>query len=58
METGEPPHEAYLDAILVELARRAETVQGELVSIYLGGGTPSLWRPDAIARAIAAIVAT
>jgi len=25
------------------------------VSIYLGGGTPSLWRPDCIARAIAAI---
>ncbi|HEY5933727.1 MAG TPA: coproporphyrinogen-III oxidase family protein [Kofleriaceae bacterium] len=58
VETGEPPHEAYLDAILVELARRAETVPGELVSIYLGGGTPSLWRPDAIARAIGAIVAT
>jgi oxygen-independent coproporphyrinogen-3 oxidase len=26
-----------------------------LVSIYLGGGTPSLWRPDCIAQAIAAI---
>jgi oxygen-independent coproporphyrinogen-3 oxidase len=25
------------------------------VSIYLGGGTPSLWRPDCIASAIAAI---
>jgi oxygen-independent coproporphyrinogen-3 oxidase len=25
------------------------------VSIYLGGGTPSLWRPDCIAAAIAAI---
>jgi oxygen-independent coproporphyrinogen-3 oxidase len=25
------------------------------VSIYFGGGTPSLWRPDCIARAIAAI---
>lgn len=58
METGEPPHEAYLDAILVELGRRAPAFRGELVSIYLGGGTPSLWRADAIARAIAAIVAT
>jgi oxygen-independent coproporphyrinogen-3 oxidase len=55
VETGEPPHEAYLDAILVELDRRAPAFPGELVSIYLGGGTPSLWRPDAIARAIAAI---
>jgi oxygen-independent coproporphyrinogen-3 oxidase len=38
-----------------ELARRADRFTGELVSIYLGGGTPSLWRPDCIAEAIAAI---
>lgn len=55
MEVGEPPHEAYLDAILRELAARGDAFAGPLASIYLGGGTPSLWRTDCIARAIAAI---
>jgi oxygen-independent coproporphyrinogen-3 oxidase len=45
-------HEAYLDAIVRELELRAGAFTGELVSIYLGGGTPSLWRPDCIAAAI------
>ena len=34
---------------------RADAFPGVLTSIYLGGGTPSLWRPDCIAAAIAAI---
>jgi putative oxygen-independent coproporphyrinogen III oxidase len=55
VEVGEPPHERYLGAILRELDARAPAFAGELVSIYLGGGTPSLWRPDCIARALAAI---
>jgi len=57
VEVGEVPHELYLEAILRELDARAPAfaAAGELVSIYLGGGTPSLWRPDCIARAIAAI---
>jgi len=55
VEVGEPPHERYLDAILRELDARAPAFAGELVSIYLGGGTPSLWRPDCIARALGAI---
>jgi oxygen-independent coproporphyrinogen-3 oxidase len=55
VEVGAPPHEAYLAAIARELALRAGRFTGELVSIYLGGGTPSLWRPDCIAAAIAAI---
>ena len=38
-----------------ELELRAGAFTGELVSIYLGGGTPSLWRPDCIAAAIARI---
>ncbi len=53
--TGAPEHERYLEAILAELAARAPRFSGDLVSIYLGGGTPSLWEPDCIARAIAAI---
>jgi oxygen-independent coproporphyrinogen-3 oxidase len=32
-------------------------VPGELASIYLGGGTPSLWKPACIKRAIAEISA-
>lgn len=39
-----------------ELAARGGAFAGELVSIYLGGGTPGLWRPDCVAAAIAAIV--
>ena len=64
--TGAPDHERYLEAILAELDSRGARFSpagggrgnGEtcaLVSIYLGGGTPSLWRPDCISRAIAAI---
>lgn len=41
--------------MLRELDARAGDFPGELVSIYLGGGTPSLWRPDCIAAAITAI---
>jgi coproporphyrinogen III oxidase-like Fe-S oxidoreductase len=42
-----------LRAILVELDHRAGGFEGnELVSIYFGGGTPSLWRPDHLATVI------
>jgi oxygen-independent coproporphyrinogen-3 oxidase len=51
---GEPPHDEYLAAILRELDERAHELDGtELVSIYFGGGTPSLWRPDCLAAVIA-----
>lgn len=56
VEVGEPPHDAYADAVLAELAARAPAFEGgALASIYFGGGTPSLWRPDCVARAIAAV---
>jgi oxygen-independent coproporphyrinogen-3 oxidase len=60
VEVGAPDHDGYLRAILAELAARAprfETheTQGRLVSIYFGGGTPSLWRPDCVATAIAEV---
>jgi putative oxygen-independent coproporphyrinogen III oxidase len=54
IEVGGQDDDGYLTAVLAELARRAEDFPGQLVAIYLGGGTPSLWRPDCIARAIAA----
>ena len=57
-EGTEPPHEAYRDAILAELGDRAGRFEGRrLVSIYLGGGTPSLWDPAAIGAVLAAAAA-
>ncbi|MBA3393011.1 MAG: coproporphyrinogen III oxidase family protein [Deltaproteobacteria bacterium] len=55
VEVGEPPHVRYRDAVLAELESRAASFTGELISIYLGGGTPSLWQPDCIAAVIAGI---
>lgn len=54
--TRELPHEAYLQAVLRELEARKHRFEGaRLVSIYLGGGTPSLWDPGCVARLIQAI---
>ena len=50
------PHDEYLAAVLHELGERAGDFAGRrLVSIYFGGGTPSLWRSDCLAAAIDAI---
>ena len=50
------PHDGYAAAITAELAARAGWFRGEsapdLRSIYFGGGTPGLWRPQAIGRVI------
>src|SRR3954470_17555442 len=53
---AEIPHDGYADAVIGEIeARRAWFAgAGPLVSIYFGGGTPGLWRPDALARVIEA----
>ncbi len=58
------PHDEYADAITAEIAARApwfraDSIEGQgkspaLASIYFGGGTPGLWRPDALGRVIAA----
>jgi putative oxygen-independent coproporphyrinogen III oxidase len=49
------PHEAYADAVLRELAWRAADY-GDLAlrSIYIGGGTPSLWAARDVARIVRA----
>jgi putative oxygen-independent coproporphyrinogen III oxidase len=53
------PHRHYLDAILTELAERAPEVAGRrLVSIYFGGGTPSLWEPECLQAACDAVTRT
>ena len=53
---AEIPHDAYADTVVAELAARVHWFDGAgpLVSIYFGGGTPGLWRPEALGRVIAA----
>ncbi len=55
---AEPPHDAYLAAVLAEFEARAATFAGPpLASIYFGGGTPSRWRPDCLAQLITTVAA-
>jgi oxygen-independent coproporphyrinogen-3 oxidase len=52
----EPPHARFADAVLAELGARAPDFAGRrLVSIFLGGGTPSMWDPAEVARVLGAI---
>jgi len=51
------PQERYTEAVLRELhARAAEFARParEVVSVYFGGGTPSLWDPPQVGRVLAA----
>jgi oxygen-independent coproporphyrinogen-3 oxidase len=50
------PQETYTEAVLRELRKRAaEFADRETISIYFGGGTPSLWDPAQVARVLAEI---
>lgn len=50
------PHEAYADALIRELGVRSADLRGrKLVSVFFGGGTPSLWAPGALGRTLTAI---
>jgi putative oxygen-independent coproporphyrinogen III oxidase len=47
------PEQRYIDTLLADLDAQSPPVTGRpLVSIFLGGGTPSLFSPAAIARVI------
>ena len=47
------PHRQYAEAVLREMAaRRAAFARGRLRAIYFGGGTPSLWPAQEIARVV------
>lgn len=47
------PHDAYAGAVLAELQARIVDFAGvPLVSVYFGGGTPGLWRPDALGKVL------
>ncbi|WP_284320162.1 radical SAM family heme chaperone HemW [Dyella acidisoli] len=52
---GEPPYAAYVDALLTDLdadlADFGNALQSRpIISVFFGGGTPSLFSPDLIAR--------
>ncbi len=50
------PRGRYLEALLIDLQSEAASVTGRpLISIFFGGGTPSLFSPDEIARLLEAI---
>jgi len=50
------PQQRYTDAVLRELrARGAQFPHREAVSIYFGGGTPSLWDPPQLGRVLGEI---
>ena len=50
------PHRRYARAISRELAwRRAATVGRRAVSLYIGGGTPSMWEPSALGEVLTAL---
>ncbi len=52
----ELPQQAYLDALLTDLdAQRPQVGDRPIVSLFLGGGTPSLFAPEALGRLLAAI---
>lgn len=50
---GNLQESSYLDALERDIAIQAPDVAGrEIVSVFMGGGTPSLFPPSAIARAL------
>jgi oxygen-independent coproporphyrinogen-3 oxidase len=49
--SGELPEARYLERLLEDLRRQAPEVSGRTIeSVFLGGGTPSLFSPEAIGR--------
>jgi putative oxygen-independent coproporphyrinogen III oxidase len=53
---GELPEEEYIDALLTDLEQDLARVWGRPVrSVFLGGGTPSLFSPEAIERLLAGV---
>ena len=53
---GEIPQQRYLDALVADLEAALPLVWGRPIhSIFIGGGTPSLFSPDAIDRLLGAL---
>ncbi|MEK9802884.1 MAG: radical SAM family heme chaperone HemW [Curvibacter sp.] len=56
MRSGELPEQRYLDALRADLEAALPLIWGRSVhSIFLGGGTPSLFSPESIDRLLADI---
>ena len=46
-------HRGYADAVLAELEKRRPELEGrEVATVFVGGGTPSLWEPAELGRVI------
>src|ERR671923_2174821 len=53
--SGELPEGPYLDRLIRDLAAQAPEVAGrEVISVFLGGGTPSLFSPRSIGELLSA----
>ncbi|MBA4178296.1 MAG: oxygen-independent coproporphyrinogen III oxidase-like protein [Leptothrix sp. (in: Bacteria)] len=53
---GEPPQARYVDALLADLEAALPLVWGRRVhSVFIGGGTPSLFSPETIDRLIGGV---
>lgn len=50
-------HLRYADAVIAELEQRSPSLPrgAKLASVFFGGGTPSLWEPTQLGRALSAI---
>jgi oxygen-independent coproporphyrinogen-3 oxidase len=48
-------HEAYVSALLAELALERPALEPQLESVFLGGGTPTLTEPSSLARLLRAL---
>jgi oxygen-independent coproporphyrinogen-3 oxidase len=56
MRQGELPEQRYLDALLADVEASLPLVWGRTVhSVFLGGGTPSLFSPESIDRLLGGI---
>jgi oxygen-independent coproporphyrinogen-3 oxidase len=48
-------HDAYVDALLAELALEGDVLAPRLESVFLGGGTPTLTEPRSLERLLSAL---
>ena len=56
MRAAELPEQRYLDALMADLEAALPLIWGRTVhSVFIGGGTPSLFSPDAIDRLLGGI---
>lgn len=48
-------HDAYVDALVAELALEHDALEPELETVFLGGGTPTFTEPGSLERLLAAL---